>query len=920
MASIPDKRLRPVTKDTPCPHCNKPDWCYFVGELSVCNRQQPPGQGWEATSKADKDGKLFYAPMHEKKPIREANTREWEYKARDGSRLVKVRRIDYGDDRKKKFTQYQWNKAKGKWVAGLDGVERSNIPIYGYSDIQQAIAANKPIFLVDGESCADALRSLGLAATTSIMGMGKWQPSDTRDLEGAAVVICPDRDLTGIEQATKLAAYFPHAQWLYAYPDAPAWNNLPASAGLDVEDWIKSENLGAEDLLISIFSRPRTRENVVRLSSISSASDYIPDTAPVAGQNFILKAEDALYSEGHYVSIGGVLYRFTGSYYEELNESKEKRRIGGWLKTYSEKVKGVWVNNRADTASVNAVFNWVVNQTAVDSAEVNPGGLNCSNGVVKINPDGTHKFTPHTHKKIYTYVACKYDPHIDATDCDRLLECLEPPLKEIFIRTVAAALDLNLVRSKLTGKGVRALLCYGEGSNGKDTLRAVMAAVFGQGMTSKSLADFKAYDAGRKFSLAGLEGSLLNWASENAPNLSLDNIQSLKQCVTGDPIDIERKGKDSYEYKPSSIQIFNCNELPGITGGTAAIDDRYGILRFNKTYKRNADASLGELEADARFKDDPTFILEQIAPALLNKMLERFPVLLSDGIDYTATRDAMRTAQEESRHLWMFAREVGLEAQAGGRVWVKDLWQQLQDWYSEAGILEFEYDARGKEKLVWNELPNRYDAPVKAINQLHSRLSEIFPKVQIHRYNGRDEIERRGQKYLLGIGFVQTGLPELPVDTARLTGLPTELPRNTGNPVGNPIGNPVSHTQRSGNSGNPVLPPFEQIRNLLGRISEKERQELAAMLTRSPENSLPLPATVAPEDELKIREIALTWWDEYYPEQMQALLTQMYGWQAPGTKYDAATLVEWLEGEPALVRDRITELIHRRGEDDNSIP
>jgi putative DNA primase/helicase len=58
------------------------------------------------------------------------------------------------------------------------------------------------------------------------------------------------------------------------------------------------------------------------LSSLGSKADYITDTATIAGQNFILKAEDALYSDGHYVSIGGLLYRFTGSYYEELNESK----------------------------------------------------------------------------------------------------------------------------------------------------------------------------------------------------------------------------------------------------------------------------------------------------------------------------------------------------------------------------------------------------------------------------------------------------------------------------------------------------------------------------------------------------------------------------------------------------------------------
>jgi len=76
--------------------------------------------------------------------------------------------------------------------------------------------------------------------------------------------------------------------------------------------------------------------------------------------------------------------------------------------------------------------------------------------------------------------------------------------------------------------------------------------------------------------------------------------------------------------------------------------------------------------------------------------------------------------------------------------------------------------------------------------------------------------------------------------------------------------------------------------------------------------SQPLQENVAPEDAQKMRDIARVWWLEYYPEQMQSLLTQMYGRQAPGTKYDVATLAEWLEGEDDLIRDRITQLIHRR--------
>jgi hypothetical protein len=80
------------------------------------------------------------------------------------------------------------------------------------------------------------------------------------------------------------------------------------------------------------------------------------------------------------------------------------------------------------------------------------------------------------------------------------------------------------------------------------------------------------------------------------------------------------------------------------------------------------------------------------------------------------------------------------------------------------------------------------------------------------------------------------------------------------------------------------------------------------------EQNLPLSSHsgINSEDAEKLRDIALIWWEEYYPEQMQSLIAQMYSWQAPGTKYDVATLAEWLEGEDSLIRDRITELVHLR--------
>jgi putative DNA primase/helicase len=521
--------------------------------------------------------------------------------------------------------------------------------------------------------------------------MGKWRITDTSDLQGAKVVILPDRDIPGVEDATKVSQHFPDAQWLYCDPDSWVWDNLPKSQGFDVKDWIDSKGISVQDILNSLTPHPRTYENVVSLSSSSSGSDHIPGTAPVPGQNFIQKAEAALFTEGHWRSIGGILYRFTGEFYEERPEEAEKSRIGDWLNTYSEKVKGFYVCNRANSASIDQVYDWVVKRRAVSIKNINPPGLNCSNGVVIVNRDGSHTLVPHSPDKIYTYVGCKYDPDIDTTDCDRLLECLEPEQREIFMRTVAAALCLPLARLRMSR--VKGLLCHGDGSNGKDTLRTVLVKVLGRGVTSKTLKDFQVYDAGRKFPLAGLENSLCNWSSENSDTTKLDKLQSLKQFISGDVLTIEHKGRGEYPYEPQAIFLANCNILPSISTDSKAITSRYCILSFKKIYDMNPDLSKGELQADPRFKLDPDFIADQIAPAFLKRMLERIPLILEEGINYGSGDAALREAQEKSQHLWQFVRDVGYEAGKGERVYAKDLWQELKEWYIDAGILEVESES-----------------------------------------------------------------------------------------------------------------------------------------------------------------------------------------------------------------------------------
>lgn len=251
--------LTTASKAFPCPHCSKPDWCYTIlaGDLSVCNRTCPPADGWYQTSKQDRNNKFYYAKSDSKlelkgdKPLL-INTQTWNYNDRTGNLLVKVVRQNFSDG-KKKIYQEGWT---GKsWIKSLKHIDRSDVPIYRYLEIKEAIALGKIIFFVEGEKCVDALVRLGLEATCNLRGSDGLVDSDLKDLVGANLIICPDRDRPGLKLADRLSKSFPNANFLYAFPDSKFWDNCPESGGLDVADWIQDFNLSAQNLLDAVESK-----------------------------------------------------------------------------------------------------------------------------------------------------------------------------------------------------------------------------------------------------------------------------------------------------------------------------------------------------------------------------------------------------------------------------------------------------------------------------------------------------------------------------------------------------------------------------------------------------------------------------------------------------------------------------------------
>lgn len=222
-----------------------------------------------------------------KKEVRPKQTKSYYYPTRGGEKFIRVQRVDLGDGNKKKFYQQQWVASRNQYINGLGedkkelgtvNINRKDIPVYKYKEVQQAIADGKTIFIVEGESCADALWQLGIPATCNIGGSEKWGPSDSQDLKGAKVVICPDRDTKGIKHAEIIAKDFLDAGWLYAYPRSRLWDRLNSGGGADVADWIKECNLTAKDILNAVESKQRELKPLPRKED---NSDNVGNSEPL---------------------------------------------------------------------------------------------------------------------------------------------------------------------------------------------------------------------------------------------------------------------------------------------------------------------------------------------------------------------------------------------------------------------------------------------------------------------------------------------------------------------------------------------------------------------------------------------------------------------------------------------------------------
>lgn len=171
---------------------------------------------------------IVWSDLFAEKPVKDSPAKivaTYDYTDESGTVLFQSVRYEPKD-----FKQRHRN-AQGAWEWNLNGTRRV---LYRLPDL---IAANpsEPVFICEGEKDVDALRNLGLVATTNPMGAGKWRDEYAWFLQGRHVVIIPDNDEVGRAHANQVARSIQSYAASVKLLELP--NLLPKG---DVSDWIDS--------------------------------------------------------------------------------------------------------------------------------------------------------------------------------------------------------------------------------------------------------------------------------------------------------------------------------------------------------------------------------------------------------------------------------------------------------------------------------------------------------------------------------------------------------------------------------------------------------------------------------------------------------------------------------------------------------
>jgi len=296
-----------------------------------------------------------------------------------------------------------------------------------------------------------------------------------------------------------------------------------------------------------------------------------------------------------------------------------------------------------------------------------------------------------------------------------LMDCLPDYKDRITVLEEMASLFLRGLKLE------KIYMHVGDGENGKSTIFSVIEAISGK----KNMAHISIHDLiNHRFARAGLDGKIVNTYAEIS-NQELKQLGVVKALVSGDPIDVEKKGKDAFTMENSARMFYAANDLPEIANFKHAELRRFLVTKWSEQFKANPtqeELNQGIKKRDINLKKE--LCKKEELSGILNLLLFHAKKLLeNEKFTYEQqTKQLQKEWQEKTDHIQEFVencliREEGSSAKSS-------VYQAYKNWCIENKLIsksERELNSKikksfddtrvkigGKTTVVWTNMSLGY--------------------------------------------------------------------------------------------------------------------------------------------------------------------------------------------------------------------
>lgn len=296
---------------------------------------------------------------------------------------------------------------------------------------------------------------------------------------------------------------------------------------------------------------------------------------------------------------------------------------------------------RAQRSEVMAYLEILIEENVTTT---NPNIIAFSNGLYDLRDGSFRGFTPDiviTNKIPWAYNPAAYSELLDHT-LDRLA-CDDPEVRALLEEMVGYC----LYRRNELGK---AFILIGDKSNGKSTFLHVVKNMLGDA----NIASLDLKELGDRFKTAELFGKLANIGDDIGDEF-IANASVFRKLVTGERVNVERKGQDPFEFNNYSKFLFSANVIPRMKDKTGAVQRRLVIVPFDAKFTPN-DPDFRPFIKDELCEQEPMEYLILLGLSALKRVLLNNKFTTSQRV-----QGQLDEYEENNNPIIGFINEVGLE-------------------------------------------------------------------------------------------------------------------------------------------------------------------------------------------------------------------------------------------------------------------